>query len=196
VTYDCIMEEDGNPVRIKLKTEQIEMFRSRNIPITILEPLPERVIKIYVDGSAKGNPGVGGSGVVMEAWRDNDLLKRSIIGLHHPHTTCNQAELKALIAALETLDKSKTNGWIVEIYADSEYVVKGVKEWMPRWKLAGWRNSRNKRIANIELWQQVDQIYQSSYQMIWVPGHTGNPGNEMADKIANEATYSGKSFNR
>ena len=132
---------------------------------------------IYTDGACKGNPGPGGWG----AWLRWGAHEKELFG-GDPATTNNRMELTAVIESLAAL-KRRTP---VAIYTDSEYVKNGITSWIHNWKKRGWRTADNKPVKNIELWQKLDALVVShDVQWHWVRGHTGDPGNERADALAN-----------
>ena len=134
-------------------------------------------VTIYTDGACKGNPGPGGWGAWLR-WGDHE---RELFG-GEPHTTNNRMELLAVINALRSL----TRPCQVALYTDSEYVKNGITTWIHNWKKRGWRTADGKPVKNTELWQQLEAAvagHQVSWH--WVRGHTGDPGNERADALAN-----------
>ena len=136
-------------------------------------------IVIYTDGACKGNPGLGGWGVLIE-------LPGGINELYgfQEDTTNNRMELIAVIEALNSL---KINSEI-EIVTDSKYVKNGINEWIINWKKNGWRTASKKTVKNKELWQKLDALVQNhNITWKWVKGHSGHPGNERADQLANKA---------
>ena len=136
----------------------------------------ERVV-IYTDGACKGNPGPGGWGAWMQ-WGGHE---KELFG-GEPLTTNNRMELRAVIEALSAL-KRRTP---VAVYTDSEYVKNGITTWIHGWKTRGWRTADKKPVKNAELWQQLDALVaQHDVSWHWVRGHTGDPGNERADQLAN-----------
>lgn len=135
-------------------------------------------IKIYTDGACKGNPGVGGWGALLESGGHT----KEIFG-GEALTTNNRMELMAVIEALQSLKQVSR----VLVYADSQYVLKGINEWLVNWKKRNWRTSDNKPVKNVDLWQRLDVLAnQHEVQWIWVRGHTGHEGNERADALANK----------
>lgn len=135
-------------------------------------------VTIYTDGACKGNPGPGGWGVCM---RYKDKEKQLCGG--EPETTNNRMELMAAIWALESLNRSCA----VKLHTDSKYVLQGITEWMVNWKKRGWKTAANKPVKNEDLWRRLDQsIQRHSIEWIWVKGHSGDPGNETADSLANQ----------
>jgi ribonuclease HI len=136
-------------------------------------------VTIYTDGACRGNPGPGGWGAVLLAGDHEKDLKGS-----ERETTNNRMELTAAIRALAALHRACT----VELYTDSEYVRRGITEWVPQWKLRDWKTVDRKPVKNIDLWQALEQeIVRHRVDWHWVKGHAGNPGNERADRLANEA---------
>jgi ribonuclease HI len=134
-------------------------------------------VVIYTDGACKGNPGPGGWGVVL---RYGDVQKTLHGG--ERDTTNNRMELQAAIQGLKALKRTCH----VELYTDSQYVRKGITEWMNGWKRNGWKTAAKKPVKNAELWRELDeQVARHSINWHWVKGHAGNPGNELADELAN-----------
>ena len=139
-------------------------------------------ITIYTDGSALGNPGPGGYGIVI--MMDGDM---SEISQGYRHTTNNRMEMMAVITALECLEDPERP---VKIYSDSQYTLNGItKGWAKSWRKKGWKKSDGKPAKNIDLWKQilnlVDQFKDLTFE--WVRGHAGDPLNERADELANTA---------
>jgi len=132
-------------------------------------------VEIYTDGACSGNPGPGGWGTIMR-WNGHE---KELSG-GETETTNNRMELLAVIRGLEAL----TRRCRVDLYTDSQYVQKGVTEWMQGWKKKGWPD----RIKNQDLWQQLDQqLARHDVKMHWVRGHDGHPENERADALARAA---------
>jgi len=139
-------------------------------------------VVIYTDGACKGNPGPGGWG----AWLRWGGHEKELFG-GEPLTTNNRMELTAVIESLALL-KRRTP---VAIYTDSEYVKNGITSWIHGWKKRGWRTADNKPVKNIELWQRLDALVAGhKVSWHWVRGHTGDPGNERADALANQGVAS------
>ena len=135
-------------------------------------------ITIYTDGACRGNPGPGGWGAVLK----HADKEKTLYGGEEA-TTNNRMELTAVIRALECL---KGNKWPIEITTDSKYVLQGITEWIEGWKRKGWRNASKKPVMNADLWIQLDELVQQfEISWHWVKGHSGHPGNEQADELAN-----------
>ena len=133
---------------------------------------------IYTDGACRGNPGPGGWGALIKF----DIAQKEIFGGQN-NTTNNQMELSAAIEGLSTL-KEPCN---VELFTDSRYVMDGNTQWIQNWKKNNWKTSAKKEVKNKELWQQLDELM--TYHQVkwhWVKGHSGDPGNETADLLANK----------
>lgn len=136
-------------------------------------------VEIYTDGACRGNPGPGGWGAILRSGEHAKELKGS-----EALTTNNRMELTAAIQALAALKR----GCDVVLYTDSQYVRKGILEWLPQWKLRDWRTADKKPVKNVDLWQALDlEIARHKIAWHWVKGHAGVPGNERADQLANEA---------
>lgn len=134
-------------------------------------------VTIYTDGACKGNPGPGGWG----AWLSSDGREKELCGGERL-TTNNRMELTAVIEALASLKRSCS----VTIHTDSEYVRKGITEWIHGWKQRGWKTADRKPVKNAELWARLDALRElHTVQWHWVKGHSGDPGNERADALAN-----------
>jgi ribonuclease HI len=135
-------------------------------------------IDIYTDGACKGNPGAGGWGALLVT----GAHRREICG-GEAHTTNNRMEMMAVIRALEALKRPAR----VRIHTDSQYVQKGISEWMAGWKKRNWRTADGKPVKNQDLWLQLDALGRlHEIEWHWVRGHAGHPGNERADALANE----------
>lgn len=139
--------------------------------------MPETV-EVYTDGACKGNPGPGGWGALL---RYKGVEKELYGG--EANTTNNRMELLAVIEALEALRRPCK----VRVATDSQYVKRGVTEWMQRWKRNGWRTADKRAVKNKELWERLDRAladHEVAWQ--WVRGHAGHPENERADRLANK----------
>ena len=139
-------------------------------------------VVIYTDGACKGNPGPGGWG----AWLVAGSHEKELFGGERS-TTNNRMELTAVIEALASLKRTCD----VTIYTDSEYVRKGITEWLPGWKARGWKTADKKPVKNVELWQRLEALASLHHvRWRWVKGHAGDPGNERADALANRGAAS------
>jgi ribonuclease HI len=135
--------------------------------------------EIFTDGACRGNPGPGGWGVLL---RHNGHEKT----LHgaEAETTNNRMELMAAIQGLESL----TRPCRVHLTTDSQYVQKGIQEWLAGWKRRGWKTAAKKPVKNVDLWKRLDTAASGhDIQWHWVKGHSGHPENERADALANQA---------
>lgn len=141
-----------------------------------------KLVQIYTDGACKGNPGVGGWGALLRCGKVEKELFGGVL-----HTTNNRMELLAVIEALKAL----TTSCIVEVYTDSQYVQKGVNEWLEGWKKNNWKTSARKPVKNDDLWRQLDDLLpHHDLSWYWVKGHAGHVGNERADDLANRGVAS------
>ena len=137
-----------------------------------------RTCHIYTDGACKGNPGPGGWGAVLEY----DGEEREIYGGERA-TTNNRMELTAVIEALNALKRPCR----ILLHTDSQYVQKGITEWIGGWKARGWRTAAKEPVMNVDLWKKLDEaIGEHQIEWIWVRGHSGHDGNERADALANK----------
>lgn len=140
---------------------------------------------LHTDGACRGNPGPGGWAAVL-AYRDRE---KELYG-YEPDTTNNRMELMAVISGLEALRRPCD----VRVITDSQYVMKGVTEWMDAWKRRGWRTADRKPVRNVDLWQRLDEaLARHRVEWQWVRGHAGHDGNERADVLANRAIDEGTS---
>lgn len=137
-----------------------------------------QTVEVFSDGACRGNPGPGGWGALL---RFNDTEKELCGG--EPETTNNRMELMAAIRALEALKRPCR----VVITTDSQYVRKGMTEWLDGWKARNWRTAAKKPVRNQDLWQELDaQVQRHEVEWHWVRGHSGHPENERADVLANQ----------
>ena len=136
-------------------------------------------IELFTDGACKGNPGLGGWGVLIK----NSKILNELKGVQQ-QTTNNRMELIAVIKGLKSIQENAD----IEITTDSMYVNNGINQWIDNWKNNGWKTTAKKPVKNKDLWQELDELVQNySIKWIWVKGHSGHPGNERADQLANEA---------
>ena len=137
------------------------------------------MIKIYTDGSCIGNPGSGGWAAIILNGN-----KQNIISGRKKNTTNNQMELMAAIKALVFLKKKQK----IRIYTDSNYVKEGITNWIKIWEKNNWKTANKKKVKNIELWKKLNTL--SNFHDIewkWVKAHSGDPMNNMVDKLARKA---------
>jgi ribonuclease HI len=136
-------------------------------------------VEIYTDGACRGNPGPGGWGATLEMGEHFRELSGA-----EAMTTNNRMELTAVISALEALKRPVP----VKLYTDSEYVRRGITEWLKSWKARGWKTADKKPVKNQDLWERLDVVAaQHQIEWHWVKGHSGVPGNERVDRLANAA---------
>jgi len=137
-------------------------------------------VVIYTDGACKGNPGPGGWGALL---RSADGSEKELFG-GELGTTNNRMEMMAVIEALAALKRPCQ----VTLHVDSQYVLKGMTEWLAGWKAKGWKTASKQPVKNVDLWQRMDAMVNGAGHRIdwqWVKGHAGDPGNERADALAN-----------
>jgi ribonuclease HI len=141
--------------------------------------MTQQVVEIYTDGACRGNPGPGGWAAVLSAGgREKELTGAENL------TTNNRMELRAVIAALQALKRPVD----VRLYTDSQYVRRGVLEWLPQWKARGWKTADKKPVKNQDLWELLDvEVAKHRIDWHWVKGHSGVAGNERCDALANAA---------
>ena len=134
---------------------------------------------IYTDGACRGNPGPGGWGAILNCKGQ----EKELFG-GEANTTNNRKELLAAIKALETLRRPCQ----ITLSTDSQYLRKGITEWLAQWKRRNWHTANKKPVKNVDLWQRLEQAAAThEIQWEWVKGHSGHPGNEHADQLANRA---------
>jgi ribonuclease HI len=137
------------------------------------------IVEIYTDGACRGNPGPGGWAATLQSGEHLRELSGAEAG-----TTNNRMELTAVIRALEALKRPVE----ARVHTDSEYVRKGITEWLPAWKRRDWRTADRKPVKNRDLWEQLDTLAaRHQIEWRWVPGHAGVPGNERVDRLASAA---------
>ncbi len=149
-----------------------------------MNPPPETAfatpaVVIYSDGACRGNPGPGGWGAVLRHGASVRELSGAV-----PQTTNNRMELQAVIEALRALKRRVS----ADVHTDSQYVRKGITEWLPSWKARGWRTADRKPVKNQDLWEELEALA-AGHQLRWhwVKGHAGVPDNERCDQLANDA---------
>jgi len=136
-------------------------------------------VVIYTDGACKGNPGPGGWGALL---RSADGSEKELCG-GELGTTNNRMEMMAVIEALAALKRPCA----VVLHIDSQYVLKGMTEWLVGWKAKGWKTAAKQPVKNVDLWQRLDALVAGhTIDWRWVKGHAGDPGNERADGLANQ----------
>lgn len=139
-------------------------------------------VRIYTDGACKGNPGPGGWGALLQF----DGREKELCG-GEPGTTNNRMELTAVIRALEALNRRCD----IDLYTDSQYVQKGISEWVASWKRRGWKTADKKPVKNVDLWLELDSLAGGhDIRWHWVRGHAGHAENERADQLANQGIES------
>lgn len=137
-----------------------------------------QAVDIFTDGACSGNPGPGGWGAILRFKNREREIKGG-----EASTTNNRMELIAAIAALETLKRPCT----VRIHTDSQYLQRGITEWIKRWRTNGWRTADKKPVKNAELWQRLERLLERhKVSWHWVRGHAGHAENERADALARE----------
>jgi len=136
-------------------------------------------VEIYTDGACRGNPGPGGWAALLSVGgREKEIAGAEAL------TTNNRMELTAVIRALESLRRPVT----ARVFTDSQYVRRGITEWIAAWKARGWLTADRKPVKNIDLWQRLEELAAGhEIDWRWVPGHAGVPGNERVDRLANQA---------
>jgi ribonuclease HI len=135
-------------------------------------------MRLYTDGACKGNPGPGGWAYILQ----HPASGRSIEGAGgEPATTNNRMEMMAVICGLRVLRLPLT----LDLYSDSQYVLKGLSQWLPGWKRRGWRTAGGAAVKNQDLWVELDQLLaRHTVRTHWVRGHSGHPQNERCDRLA------------
>ena len=134
---------------------------------------------MFTDGACRGNPGPGGWGVALSYQQKFKTLQG-----YASDTTNNRMELTAVIEGLRALKRPCD----IQVTTDSKYVLQGVNEWMANWKRNGWKTVARKPVKNVDLWQQLDdEVQRHRIDWLWVKGHSGVEGNDLADQLANQA---------
>ncbi|GAA5185013.1 ribonuclease HI [Niveibacterium umoris] len=138
--------------------------------------MTDSIVDIYTDGACSGNPGPGGWGAILRAGGH----EKELFG-GEASTTNNRMEMTAVIRALQALTRPVQ----VRVHTDSQYVQKGISEWIHGWKRRGWKTADNKPVKNDDLWRELDQLAAlHKIEWLWVKGHAGHPENERADELA------------
>lgn len=136
-------------------------------------------VEIFCDGACSGNPGPGGFGCILRSCGKEKELSGA-----EPHTTNNRMELTAAITALETLKRPCD----VVLTTDSQYLVKGMTEWIPGWIRRGWKNSKKEDVLNRDLWERLLELTRiHRVEWAWIRGHNGHQENERCDALARAA---------
>lgn len=136
-------------------------------------------VVIYTDGACSGNPGPGGWAALLRYGQHEKLITGAA-----SRTTNNRMELRAAVEALRALKRPCR----VDFYTDSEYLRKGISEWLPRWQARGWRTAKRKRVRNQDLWKALwEEVQEHEVVWHWVEGHAGQPENERVDRAARRA---------
>ena len=145
--------------------------------------MSDELVEIFTDGACRGNPGPGGWGAILRAkGREKELCGGEAA------TTNNRMELTAVIRALEALTRPSR----VSVYTDSQYVQKGISEWIHSWKRRGWKTADKNPVKNEDLWRRLDELAAAhEVEWHWVRGHSGHPENERADELANRGIPDG-----
>jgi ribonuclease HI len=139
------------------------------------EPIQE-IVDIYTDGACSGNPGPGGWGVLLR----KGAVEKELYG-GELATTNNRMELMAVIEALQAMKRPV----VARVHTDSQYVQKGISEWIHSWKRRGWKTADKKPVKNEDLWRRLDELVQNHrIEWLWVRGHNGHAENERADALA------------
>jgi ribonuclease HI len=142
---------------------------------------PRPVVELFTDGACSGNPGPGGWAYLLRHPKTGKSVERNG---GEPVTTNNRMELTAAIEGLASLTRPST----VELYSDSQYVLKGLDEWIAGWKKKGWRTASKAPVKNVDLWMKLDELKAiHEIRFHWVRGHDGHPENERVDRLAVEA---------
>ena len=145
----------------------------------------QQSVDIYTDGACSGNPGPGGWGAILRSGGQ----EKEIWG-GEPSTTNNRMEMMAVIKALSLLKRPVR----VRVFTDSQYVQKGISEWIKGWKARGWMTAGKTAVKNADLWKALDNVVQShQIEWLWVKGHAGHPENERADELARRGVDAARS---
>ncbi len=147
------------------------------LPVMVNGPAAATHVEIYTDGGCVPNPGPGGWGVVLRYGSH----QKELWGGEPEPTTNNRMELLAACRALESLNRPAA----VRLHTDSQYVRRGITEWIPRWRANGWMTAGRQPVKNADLWRRLEEAAaRHEMEWLWVRGHAGDPGNELADALA------------
>jgi len=136
-------------------------------------------VELFTDGACSGNPGPGGWGAILRSKGTEKELSGG-----EKDTTNNRMEMMAVIEGLEALQR----GCAVKVVTDSQYVMKGMQEWLPGWKKRNWKTASKQPVKNVDLWQRLEKAAERhELEWEWVRGHQGHPENERADQLAVDA---------
>lgn len=139
-------------------------------------------VELFTDGACSGNPGPGGWAYVLRHPSSGAERERSG---GEAQTTNNRMELMAVIEGLRAITRES----VVDLYSDSQYVLKGLNEWMPAWKARGWKTASKQPVKNRDLWEPLDELRSKHLlRFHWLRGHAGHPENERCDQLAVEAS--------
>lgn len=139
---------------------------------------PRPLVRLFTDGACSGNPGPGGWAYILQHPASGTERERSGA---EAGTTNNRMELRAVIEGLAAITRPSR----VELYSDSQYVLNGLREWMPAWKARGWRTADRKPVKNRDLWERLDELASThDVRFHWVRGHSEHPENERCDALA------------
>lgn len=154
----------------------------------MIDPTNTGRVEIFTDGACSGNPGPGGWGVLLRM----GAVEKTLYG-GEPQTTNNRMELQAVIEALRALKRPVQ----ARLYTDSQYVQKGISEWIHGWKKRGWRTADKKPVKNVDLWQALDvEAARHDIEWCWVRGHDGHAENERADALARQGVEAVRGANK
>ena len=139
----------------------------------------DTIVEIFADGACSGNPGIGGYGSILRYGKEVKEISGCAL-----HTTNNRMELTAVIEAIRQIKKP----YKIRVVTDSNYVVKGMTEWMPGWIKRNWMNSRKEPVLNRDLWQALLELSKThEIEWAWIRGHSGHKENERCDELARKA---------
>lgn len=145
-------------------------------------------ITIHTDGCCLGNPGKGGFAAVVRRYENGAEIKKRVVSNNAPETTNNKMELMAAIEGLRQIRRNEPA--MITVFSDSQYVILGMTDWLPKWRSKGWCAAGGKSVKNRELWEKLLAVSEGlRVQWEWVRGHAGDPRNEEADALAKKAAF-------